>query len=77
MKKFYFKHTDKDIEEFKLTREFLWPKDADFMLILTKSLLFHGIDVTVQYAHTGYLLNHIPRRADLVDTGFEYNIFSN
>ena len=69
--KYYFRHSPNEAKELGLNREYLWPRDSDFFLMVTKSLLLLGADVGTQYPNTGYLLRRIPNRPDLVDPGYK------
>jgi len=68
--KYYFAHSSSAAAELGLHREELWPRDADFFLMVTKSLLMLGADVGTLYPSTGYFLSRIPNRPDLVDSGY-------
>lgn len=65
-----FKHTDVALNKRNLKREYLWPSDSDFFLMVTKSLLMLGPDIGRIYYGTGYPYTHVPKRPDLVDAGY-------
>jgi hypothetical protein len=66
----YFRHGGRHSVQTELTREFLWPSDSDFFLFVTKALLFLGPDVGHTFMGTGYPHTRLPRRPDLVDSGY-------
>lgn len=72
VEKYYFRHRGNVPERLGLTREFLWPRNADFFLMVTKSLLILGPDVAI-FPHTGYPHSNVPKREDLLDPGYLMN----
>ena len=70
VEKYYFKHSSSAAENLGISREYLWPRDADFFLMVTKSLLFSAANIGTLYPNTGYFLTRIPNRPDLVDSGY-------
>jgi hypothetical protein len=70
VEKYYFKHSLSAVKDPALSREYLWPRDADFFLMVTKSLLLLGADVGTIYPNTGYFLGRVPNRPDLIDPGY-------
>lgn len=70
VEKYYFQHSLSVAKDLALSREYLWPRDADFFLMVTKSLLLLGADVGTQYPNTGYFLTRVPNRPNLIDSGY-------